>query len=89
MTLGDSTNGSGWPDIYDLIDVPTTMRIELDFSAKHVAVGNHRPRAESKSARGLMVSRLKGQMHIVIGKLWPFPKIENNFPEMETRRGKH
>jgi hypothetical protein len=39
------------PDIYDLIDIPTAIRIEIDSSAKHVTVGNLRPRAESKSAR--------------------------------------
>ena len=35
---------NGKPDIYDLIDIPIAMRIEIDVRAEQITVGNHRPR---------------------------------------------
>ena len=51
--------------------VPTTMRIELDFSAKHIAVRNRRPRAESKSARGLQCIDNVEVMREGLGEIFP------------------
>ena len=48
------------------------MRIELDFRAKPITVGNRRPRAESKSARGLQCIDNVEVMREGFGEIFPW-----------------